>query len=473
MTSPGVSPLYSMLLTFRATNFRSFREQFEFSLISSSLSRDDAVREIPWRQLPASRSIKSDDSATIGEKFGSSSIGVLPSAGIFGPNASGKSNVLMAMDHMRGLVMNSFIQNPPNGKILRWPFLLDEESKTYPTRYEIDLVLNGIRHVYGFEFNDDSIIEEWAYRFPNGRASRMFHRRSGAIVFGSAQKAQGRAVEKLLRVNALFLSTAAQANYDLLNPLFAWFVNNLVYANEATRPIRQRMSFELFKRPEYREQVLSLLRAADLGISGIVEHNDEGDLKIREAAQQFLSAVHRHQLGVTADEIVELPNVEFLNVSLVHQSEEVGEVELMMASESLGTLVWLGLVGPVVGALINGTVLLADELDASLHPSLAIELIELFQSPESNPNGAQIVFNSHDPTMLGGSDADRLLGLDQIWFTEKLNDGTSRLFPLTDLNPRRRGESIEKRYLAGLYGAVPILSRPEFQFSVNRHQQDG
>ena len=472
MTSVKASPPLSMLLMFRAMNFRSFREQFEISLISSSLSRDDAVRKIAWRQSTAARSISSEDSANVVQEYKISTIGVLPAAGIFGPNASGKSNVLMAMDHMRGLVMNSFIQNPPNGRIPRWPFLLDEGSRSFPTRYEIDIVLNGIRHIYGFEFDDDSIVEEWAYRFPNGRASRMFHRRSGEIVFGSAQKAQGRAVEKLLRKNALFLSTAAQANYDLLKPLFAWFVNNLVYANEATRPIRQRMSFELFKRPEYREQVLSLLKAADLGLTGIVEHNDEMDSKIREAAEQFISIVQRQQLGVTADEVVDLPNVEFINVSLTHQSEEVGEVELAMSNESLGTLVWLGLVGPVVGALVNGTVLLADELDASLHPSLAIELIELFQSTESNPLGAQIIFNSHDPTMLGGSDADRLLGLDQIWFTEKLNDGTSHLFPMTDHNPRRRGESIEKRYLAGLYGAVPILSRPEFQFSVKRHDQD-
>ena len=112
-------------------------------------------------------------------------------------------------------------------------------------------------------------------------------------------------------------------------------------------------------------------------------------------------------------------------------------------------------------ALADGSVFLADELDASLHPALVSELIRLFQQPETNPHRAQLIFNSHDATLLGDAVTDRMLGRDQIWFVEKSNNGSSRLYPLVDLEPRKQ-ESIGKRYLAGRYGATPILSSQEF-----------
>lgn len=150
-----------------------------------------------------------------------------------------------------------------------------------------------------------------------------------------------------------------------------------------------------------------------------------------------------------------------LGVELLHRGVDGEEVALHAEDESLGTRVWFGLIGPVVQALESGSVFLADELDASLHPSLVTEIVRLFQDPDTNPERAQLVFNSHDPTLLGDSSGDRLLGRDQIWFTEKSNDGSTRLYPLVDLEPRKQ-EAIGKRYLEGRYGATPILSHEEF-----------
>jgi hypothetical protein len=87
--------------------------------------------------------------------------------------------------------------------------------------------------------------------------------------------------------------------------------------------------------------------------------------------------------------------------------------------------------------------------------------VRLFQEPLTNPNRAQLIFNSHDTTIMGDSHEDRLVGRDQIWFTEKLDDGSTRLYPLVDLDPRKH-EAIAKRYLEGRYGATPILSSREF-----------
>ena len=148
-----------------------------------------------------------------------------------------------------------------------------------------------------------------------------------------------------------------------------------------------------------------------------------------------------------------------------------GEVELDHPEESRGTLVWFALLGPILRALSAGSMLLVDELDSSLHPALVEAVLDLFQDPESNPRHAQIVFNSHDVTVMGDSTSPRLLGRDQIWFTEKSNDGSTRLYPLTDFDPRKQ-ESVGKRFLEGHYGARPILSRGDFGVAAELVQAD-
>ena len=205
-----------MLLAFRAENVRSFRDELELSLISTRLADQDAVRLVTWRE-------------------GGRPIGVLPVAGVFGANASGKSNVVKAMDDMRGHVLHSFRAGSPTGGIPRRPFLLDRAGRRAPSRFEVDLVLEGVRDEYGFALDDERILEEWAYRYPHGKAVRLFHRRGNDIELGSAERVKGRAVTELLRPNALFLSTAASANHPLLLPIYAWFTRNLRLA-EAEQP---------------------------------------------------------------------------------------------------------------------------------------------------------------------------------------------------------------------------------------------
>lgn len=430
----------SVLLAFRAKNVRSFRDEFELSLLSTSLADEDVVRLVTWRE-------------------GGRPIGVLPAAGVFGANASGKSNVLKAMDDMRGHVLHSFRTGSPTGGISRCPFLLDRAGRREPSRFEVDLVLEGVRHEYGFALDDERVREEWAYRYPHGKAVRLFHRRGDDVELGSADRVKGRAVMELLRPNALFLSTAASANHPALLPLYAWFTRNLRLAEVGSREFRQALTTQLLDDDTRRGQVLALLRAADLGITGAKMY--ELDPVMKERLQRAVRII-AGQEG-EPDGADEGPAFDQLGVRLIHHGAG-GEVELDARDESLGTLVWFGLVGPVIEALADGAVLLADELDASLHPALVAELIRLFQDPKSNPRRAQLVFNSHDASILGDSTAARLLGRDQIWFTDKRADGSTRLYPLSDLDPRKE-EAVGRRYLAGRYGAVPILSHQEFDAS--------
>jgi uncharacterized protein len=469
----------TMLVGFRGSNFRSFRDDFEISLESSTLSKEDVVRRTPWR-LPrksTSRQIGKTETSQfqmelpeLDQVDEASFVNLLPVAGIFGPNASGKSNILQALNFMRTMVLSSFSSFQPGSPIPRTPFLFDNASREAQTRFEIDLVISGVRHVYGFEFDDRHVTEEWAYNYPHGKPSRMFHRDQNRVLFGSSLRSRGKLVEGLLRPNALFLSTAAQANFAPLQSLYDWFARNLNYANELSRPLRIQMTIDMMEDPEFKSRMLTLLAAADLGITGAVER--EVDPSVREAAKDFMFAVHKQQTGLQLDDAAGKVDVQIMNLALTHARTGNEDVELTLGDESAGTLVWLGLIGPVIRTLLDGTVLLADELDASLHPALVSELVELFQSRSTNRFNAQLIFNSHDPTMLGDSASSRLLGLDQVWFTEKLTDGSSRLYPLTNLNPRRKGESIAKRYIAGLYGAMPILSRPQFELSVSETEDN-
>lgn len=427
----------SVLLAFRAENARSFRDRFELSLLATNMAEKQFVRDVPWRE-------------------GGTPIGILPAAGLFGANGSGKSNVLKAIHDMRSLVLRSFRHGDPGGPIDdRRPFLLDPRARTSPTRFEIDLVLNGVRHEYGVVVDDERVIEEFAYWYPNGRAAALFVRTNDDVDLGSVERTKGRAVLELLRPNALFLSTAASANHRRLLPLYQWFSRNLLLAEADSRPFRQAMTTEMLSEPESRAQVLALLHAADLGVTDA--HKREVDPVMQDRLRRAVRILNGTEGEPDADEG---PTFEQLGVVLSHQGTD-GAVDLDPFDESLGTRVWFGLVGPVVSALRSGSVFLADELDASLHPALVAQLIRLFQQPETNPRRAQLIFNSHDATLLGDAVTDRLLGRDQIWFVEKRKDGASHLFPLIDLDPRKQ-ESIGKRYLAGRYGATPIVSAQEF-----------
>lgn len=431
----------SMLLAFRAENVRSFRDEIELSLLATSLSEPRFVRRIDWREA-------------------GKPIGVVPVAGVFGPNASGKSNLLEAMDDMRMYVLESFRRNLDPGE--RWPFRLDPASQRRPSRYEIDLVLDGVRTEYGFALDGDKVVEEWAFRYPRGRAALLFHRREHKVETGAYGSRDTRTVEKVLRPNSLLLSAAAAVNHPLLLPLHEWFRRNLQLAHERNRANRQAFTVKQLSDEHGgdRERVLSLLRAADLGIVDAREHAIPIDPRVRTLMERAIREMFGQEIRPQNGERDSALKFEAFGFTLVHQGTK-DSIELDPGFESHGTLVWLGLVGAVIAALQDGAVLLADELDTGLHPALVAELIRLFQDPRTNPNRAQLIFNSHDPTVLGDSSEDRLLGRDQIWFTEKLTDGNSRLYPLTDLRPRKH-EAVGRRYLQGRYGATPILSRSEF-----------
>jgi uncharacterized protein len=438
MSSESDADPLSVLLRFEAQNARSFREPVEVSLVASRLAERGAAWSVPVSGRGAT-------------------IDVLPSAVVFGPNASGKTNLLRAMADMRAAVVSSFRFGDIDTKIPRWPFRLDSVSAARPTRFSVDLAIGGVRHEYGFVYDDERFVEEWAYWYPRGKQSVLFERDGMSMSHGTQARADARMVERLLRPNALFLSTAGAAAHAPLMSLHRWFASNLVLAEAANRVLRHARTISLLQDSRKRKRVLDLLRVADLGIT---------DARIQELDPDFLDRVQRavrimqgkeaETEATETDVAIDIAGA----IRLSHRGAD-GPVEIDHSDESLGTLVWLGLLGPLVDALDAGTVLLADELDSSLHPHLVEEVGRLFQDKESNPRGAQLIANAFDTVLLGDAVHARLIGRDQVWFSEKGDDGATSLVALADYSPRKQ-EDLSGRYLSGRYGGVPLVTHREF-----------
>ncbi len=442
MSTREASPHPSALLSFTVANVRSYRDEVTFSLLATRLSHEGVRRELQTRSSKTP-------------------VGVLPAAGVFGANASGKSTMLFAMADMRVIVASSFRSGTRSSGIYRRAFALDDEYTSQPSRFEIELILHGIHWQYGFEINDERVLGEYAYYYPKGRQALVFHRTPDELTFGPPFGPTGGAVCRLLRDNALLLSVAGAAADEQLGPLFQWFLHNMLLAQAANRGSRAVRTAELVKDLKTKERVMALVRAADLGVCDI--ERASVDPEVAERLQRALRVLQGEEGDPdTSDEDV---NIVFGDTVRLSHSGATGDVELDPEYESEGTMVWVGLIGPVLDALDGGHVLLADELDASLHPHLVAMLVEMFQDPTLNPRCAQLVFNAHDISVLGDSD-QQVLGRDQIWFAEKNLDGATTIYPLVDFKPRR-DEALGRRYLQGRFGAVPIVDPSEVRVGLD------
>jgi hypothetical protein len=364
----------------------------------------------------------------------------LPVTAIYGANASGKSNLLDGLAFMRSAVLESFRSWHADGGVPRLPFRLDPALRAQPSSYVVEVVVDEIRYTYGFVLADERVSEEWLHSYPEKKRV-LFERLDGRIRFGStlgAERARLDVLYELTRPNALFLSVAAQSGTTLATPIYRWFQSGITIrrsGHDDTVAVADALLLGFLEaHPEHTPTLVDLLTNADVGIRD-VEVVSWGTV---DQKQPLRKPVFRHQ---GSDELFDF------------------------ADESAGTQSWLGLLPRVLDTLEAGGTMFVDEIDASLHPLLTAQLIGLFREPETNPRGAQLIFTTHDASLLGTALGEEVLARDQIWFVEKDVTGVSRLFSLSDFKPRE-GENRERRYLGGSYGAVPVVSANEFANAV-------
>jgi AAA15 family ATPase/GTPase len=444
-----------MLLSFSVQNFRSVRDEQTLSMTRS-------------RRIAAHQP---------GGDAGAPSVTNV--AGIYGSNASGKSNLLLAMQSMRAAVRDSHSKWSPEGGTLFEPFQLDAEHPESPSRFEIEIYHQETRFQYGFEINQDRVLREWLYAYPRGRRQTWFERNvysNEEWYFGKSLGGQNRVISELTRPNSLFVSAAAALKHEKISDLYRWFTNQLRFANENNLKSRLRFTLnEIDSRPEIAESLKRLLKFADLGICDIklkkrsYSHEDRSRLlQMAKALAQSSSESAATPPDQTLEEILE-DSATIIELQHTGQTKAIG---LPFESESMGTRTLIALGGPVLHSLRLGYTLMVDEIDTSLHPSLVAELVRLFTSTKTNPHQAQLVFTSHDTSLLGNLlDHGPVLERDQTWFMEKDHTGASVLYPLTDFNPRKQ-ENLERGYLQGRYGAIPFLNTRELVPDTRRPEDD-
>jgi hypothetical protein len=419
-----------MLVEFTVTNFRSIRSTQTFSLVKGK-----------GDELAAENTFSPDAPGTPE---------LLRSAAIYGPNAAGKSNLIDALRAMGQVVVESAAKLQPGDALPVTPFRLDAESESRPTEFEVSFVASGVRYQYGFSATRERVLEEWLLAYPKGRPQRWFERvwDAGAQKYewemGPELKGQKQLWQDATRANALFLSTAAQLNSDQLSPVYDWFKRTLRTAQVGGWS--SAFSASLCEEADSRVRVVEFLRAADLGIDDVQVVKEKFDAR---DLPDDMPEIIKQQIAE------KLEGKDVLEIKTLHRTPDGRTVVFELDDESDGTQKLFAFAGPWLDSLRNGYVLFIDELHDNLHPKLVSFLVELFHSPETNPNNAQLVFTTHETSIL----SQEVFRRDQIWFCEKDDSLATQLVPLTDFSPRKGRENLELSYLAGRYGALPYVRK--------------
>lgn len=414
-----------MLIEFRASNFRSIQGELVLSMVATSDKQFIDTNTVKTELRGIDR--------------------LLRAVAIFGANGSGKSNILLALESMQHLVAASAARFSPGQQLPYQPFALGESPCEF-TEYELTFIHDGVRHQYGFKHDQARIVEEWLLVYVSSKPQTWFFRtfdhgtQKYAYRNSDFLKGKKELWQEATRENALFLSTAAQLNSEQLLPIFRWITEDIVIL-AGGHSLSAESTLEKLQSPEEHQLILNLLSAADFGIC-------EVDVTQRK--------VKAHGIEIRGDGTATFSTEDKDEKTPIfsHRTASGAITKFPLEQESLGTQRFFLFAGPLIDILRRGKVLVVDELDNSMHTLLCRRIIELFQVDGIGGRAAQLVFTTHDTSLL---DAYGLLRRDQVWLAKKSSSGqNSELVPLTDYMPRK-GEALERGYISGRYGGTPTL----------------
>ena len=392
-----------MLVQFSVTNYRSLRDKVTISMLAGTDKEH------------ANDLIQADS-----KKY------LVPTVAIYGANASGKSNMLMALKTMQDMITGTSAQLLKEKKLPYDPFVLSKNMQPLSTEFEIIFYYRSIKYAYSFSYDSNQIITEYLYHWPNGREALIFSRDNGNFEFRENVSEQN-VLAGRTPANRLYLVSSNEWNAPQTELAYKWFAEKLLPYDEHNTP--DFTSDMLYPKAEesgsLQAKIIQELMIADLGI-----------------------------IGVSCDK--DLKTGKYTDIVFSHEYEYNGETDveyLSLEQESTGTQRFFARIGPWIEALEKGGILFVDEIDASMHPSLTRRLVEMVQDLSINTNHAQLIFTTHDAMLLDLT----LLRRDQVWFTEKDPKSLATdLFSLWDFSVRK-GENIRKGYLQGRFGAIPFI----------------
>lgn len=403
-----------MLIQFNFSNFKSYRDDTSLDMTATS------IKEHPYNVITTPQD----------EKY-------IKVAAIYGANASGKTSVIDAFDFMRYFVLDSFKREGQAKNIPIKRFAFDKASKTGKSEFEVFFIDDNKEYQYGFTLDNKKVHEEWLYKRDfrgKDKYITLFERKNEKIQCSENLK-NANALVNMVEESSLFLSFISNAKIREAKIVYDWFLHTEVmdFGNVIMESLVSRLlPVDNLKDEKYLCEFERFLKAIDIGIDGIrIERiknttDEEGELKYK---------VYSKHMTTDGNSFVEIP----------------------FSEESSGTQKLFGLYSFLSECIRKGRTLFVDELDAKLHPLLLRYIINMFHNPEINQNNSQLIYTTHDIYTLTKETFRR----DQIWFSEKDSTGVSNLYSLAeyklDDKKVRNDATYNKDYLAGRYGAVPLL----------------
>lgn len=428
-----------MLLYFKVKNYRSIR--------------DEAVLDMEAASLTGSEDILLH--------FGKKDI--LPSVAIYGKNGGGKSNIIRAMWLAVQFICNAQKTQSEKAPVPVRPFALDDYSAGEPTAFEFCYVSNQIKYVYGFSATREEIRTEYLRAWPNGREATIFSREGNHFTFPQNNEFKRKSlISEAVASNQLFFAVSCTMNYKPCIEAMAWFREQIVFSRDFVDINRGILDYS--EDETMLAAIISAAKAADIGITDMhFEINSQKiDLdsdRVPEIMKGMVSALRSFSEALKNNgneaeirlESGELKSTTYHNG--VSRTGESGQYTLKLSDESDGTRRLMTLAPAIQKTLDRGGVLVVDELERELHLMLMLYVIGKYHHRDTNPHQAQIIFTTHDVSLL----SQELLRRDQVYFVDKNSaDGASKLYSLADFSIRN-DMNIQKAYLLGKFGAVPFI----------------
>ncbi len=408
-----------MIIEFTVANFLSFKESTTISMVASALKE------------------KHTEEDNMSTPLGDTSTKLLKSAIVYGANASGKSNLIKALSFCKEFIINSAKQVQSSDEIDIENFRLSSETVNSPSYFELIFTIKSVQFRYGFEIDRQKVHREWLYHKNLKKRAKevelIFRDGVEYDLHNKLSVSRELVSKKMIRDNALLLSVAAQFNEDIALEIIEELSHLTIVTSLTDKSVKDK-ALAVLNDDVMRSRITKFAQYADFGIDDIVKVDN--------------TLISRHTLY--GDNMNELRQVSFD----------------FYKSESEGTIKYFSLAHPIITALDEGNVIIIDEFDAKMHPLLTVSIVALFNSKQTNPKGAQLIFTTHDTNLL----SSYIFRRDQVWFTEKDRYGASKLFPLSDYNVRSTSP-LERDYLSGKYGAVPIIRDLEQLFIPKNEQR--
>src|SRR5258708_9657827 len=408
-----------MIVEFNVENFKSMRHKQTLSMQAAPIvSKDPEVDE------------KNVFSTSEGMKL-------LKSAAIYGPNASGKSNVIKALGRMLNFIDKSFQDENQVNRVTF--FALDNESDKMPIHFEIIFITDSNKYRYGFEITERQVSAEWLFGPANTNEVEYFTRLGDQINVNKSRFKEGTELPPgKTKSSTLFLNVVHAFNGPIAGEIKTFFRSKIMVSDGIQHATLRKATLTMMENESFRARITELMRAADLGIEDIDHVEVENLTPAEHPPVKFPVESDEKKSQKILGSVRKVKNASASSPPYLFLFDEF---------ESEGTKKLFAYSGPIVASLAFGRTLVIDELDSQLHPSLTRRIVELFNSKESNPMNAQLIFVTHDINLLDPT----LLRRDQIYFTEKNNDGETSLYSLVNIGGVRNDVSYEREYMKGKY----------------------